>query len=147
MKLDEVNIGIIRHLKDGRKSFKDIAADLSIAENTVRSRVNKLIDEGLLNMSGLVDTELLSDHSAVYFGINLANTDLVKKGEEFSRLKGVISVSIVTGRYDLLLLALFHEGYNLVDFVTKEVTKIDHVVSTEAFVAYKSWNLKTPYVL
>jgi Lrp/AsnC family transcriptional regulator for asnA, asnC and gidA len=83
----------------------------------------------------------------VFFGVSLANTDLLTKGEEFSRLKGVISVSIVTGRYDLMVVVLLNQELHLVDFVTKEVTKIKDVVSTEAFVAYKNWNLKVPYVL
>ena len=147
MKLDETNIEIIRHLRDGRKSFNEVASALSIAENTVRSRVAKMTEEGFLDIAGLVDTDRLSGHSAMFFGVSLANTDLVKKGEEFSRLRGVVSVSIVTGRYDLLLLTLFDQSYGLVDFVTREVTRITDVVSTEAFVAYRSWNLKVPYIL
>ncbi len=57
VKLDELNLGILRHLRDGRKSFSEIAADLSIAENTVRARVNQLTREGVLEVSGLVDPE------------------------------------------------------------------------------------------
>ena len=52
MKIDRTSIDIIRHLKDGRKSFAQIARELDVAENTVRSRVNRLIDEGVLDISG-----------------------------------------------------------------------------------------------
>ena len=45
MKMDETNIAILKHLRQGRKSFKKIAEQLSLSENTVRARVNKLIDE------------------------------------------------------------------------------------------------------
>ena len=55
MKIDNINIEIIKHLKDGRKSFKSIADDLNITENTVRARVNKLSEEGVLQISGLID--------------------------------------------------------------------------------------------
>ncbi len=51
-KMDETNKAIIRQLCDGRKPFSAIAEELSITENTVRSRVNKLIDEGVLQISG-----------------------------------------------------------------------------------------------
>ena len=34
--IDDTNIQILRHLKDGRKSFKVIADDLSLTENTIR---------------------------------------------------------------------------------------------------------------
>ena len=46
MKIDSTNIDIIKELKQGKKSFKKIADKLSITENTVRSRVNKLQEEG-----------------------------------------------------------------------------------------------------
>jgi len=46
MKIDHTNIGIIKHLQDGRKSYKEIADDLSITENTVRSRVQQMVMGG-----------------------------------------------------------------------------------------------------
>ena len=52
MKIDKTNIDIIRELKDGKKSFKKIADKLQITENTVRSRVNKLQEEGVLEICG-----------------------------------------------------------------------------------------------
>jgi len=55
MKIDDINIEIIKHLRDGRKSFKKIAKILGITENTVRSRVNKLTNEGILEITGLVN--------------------------------------------------------------------------------------------
>ena len=55
MKIDDLNISIIRHLREGRKSYKVIAEDLGVSENTVRSRVSKLEEEGVLEISGLVE--------------------------------------------------------------------------------------------
>ena len=59
MKIDENTIAIMRHLREGRKSFKKIADDLSLTENTVRTRVNKLINAGILEICGLVDPEVV----------------------------------------------------------------------------------------
>ena len=73
--------------------------------------------------------------------------DLVKKGEEFSNLKGVVSVSVVTGRFDLILIVLLKPGFGLLEFYTDEVSKISDVQSVETFVVYKSYNLKIPYVI
>ena len=53
MKLDETNLALLQHLRDGRKSFKEIASALSITENTVRARVNQMTREGMLDISGL----------------------------------------------------------------------------------------------
>jgi len=147
MNIDTVNLTIIKHLRDGRKSYKKIAEQLSLSENTVRTRVQKLIDEGILEIAGLVDPEAIDGHRIVIVGVKLNTMDLVTKGREFSNLRGVISVSVVTGRFDLILLVLLKPGFGLLEFYTGEVSKLKEVQSVETFVVYKSYNFKVPYVL
>ncbi|MEA2059792.1 MAG: Lrp/AsnC family transcriptional regulator [Thermodesulfobacteriota bacterium] len=147
MKIDDINISIIRELKQGKKSFQIIADKLDITENTVRSRVNRLTEEGVLDICGLVDPSALPGHRLVVIGINLSDMNLVEKGEEISKLKGVVSTSVVTGRYDLIVQVLFKEGFGLLKFYTDEIAKVDGINNVETFVVYKSYNLMVPYVL
>ena len=147
MNIDQINLSIIKHLRSGRKSYKQIAEKLSVSENTVRNRVQNLIDNGILEITGLVDPDAISGHRVVMVGVKLKTMDLVKKGEEFSKLKGVISVSVVTGRFDLILMVLLKTGFGLLEFYTEEVSKLEDVQSVETFVVYKSYNLKIPYVI
>ncbi len=147
MNFDQINLSIIKHLRSGRKSYKKIADKLSVSENTVRNRVQNLIDNGILEITGLVDPEAIGGHRVVMVGVKLKTMDLVKKGEEFSKLKGVISVSVVTGRFDLILMVLLKTGFGLLEFYTEEVSKLEDVQSVETFVVYKSYNLKIPYVI
>jgi Lrp/AsnC family transcriptional regulator for asnA, asnC and gidA len=147
MKIDEINIKIIKHLREGRKSFRKIADELSITENTVRSRVNKLIDEGILEIAGLVDADAIGEHRVVMIGVKLDHMDLVTTGEKIAKLRGVVSVSVVTGRFDLIVTLLLKEGFDLLEFYTGEMSTIEEVRSVETFVVYKGINLKVPYIL
>lgn len=147
MKIDETNLEIIKHLKDGRKSFKEIADDLSITENTVRARVNKMTEEGLLEITGLIDPHEISGHQLIIVGVKLKTMDLVIKGKEISALRGVVSVNVVTGQYDLIVTVLLKEGFGLLEFYTGEMSKVSDVQSVETFVVYKSYNMKVPYIL
>jgi len=147
MKMDETNIAIIRHLRDGRKSLRQIAKSLRLSENTIRGRINKLTSEGVLNITGLVDPEAIPGHRSAIIGVKLSTMDLISKGEEFSKIKGVISVSVVTGRFDLILVTLFNEEFRLLDFYADEVSKIKDVQSVETFIVYKGYNMKVPYLL
>ncbi len=147
MKIDETNIAIVKHLREGRKSFKQIADELSLAENTVRFRVNEMVEEGLLDICGLVNPDELPGHMMIIVGVKLNSMDLINKGKEFSELRGVVSVGVVTGRFDLMLLVLLNKEYGLLDFYTQEVGKIEDVQSVETFVVYKNYNLRVPYVL
>jgi Lrp/AsnC family transcriptional regulator, regulator for asnA, asnC and gidA len=147
MELDQINLAIIRALQDGRQPYNQIAKELGIAENTVRSRVKRLMDEGILAISGLVDPNAMPDTQTIMVGVKVKDMDLVKKGEEFSRLKGVISVCVVTGRFDLILTVMLCKPFDLLAFYTEQVATIDQVSSVETFVIYKSFNLKVPLVV
>ena len=146
MKMDETNISIIKLLRQGKTSVKKISKSLAIAENTVRARVAKMEEEGLLEIAGLIDPQKLPHHRLVIVGVKLATMNLVKKGEEFSKLRGVVSVSVVTGRFDLILVVLLKDGFGLLEFYTEEVSRLTDVQSVETFVVYKGYNLKVPYV-
>lgn len=147
MKIDDTNTAILQHLRDGRVPFKKIADDLGVSEGTIRSRVKKLQDEGILEITGLIDPEALPEKYVVMVGVKLKDMDLVKKAEEFSRLRGVISVCVVTGRFDLILTVMLRQRFGMLEFYTNEVSKVESVRSVETFVVYKSFNLKVPLVL
>lgn len=147
MNMDEISLQIIKHLRDGRKSFGEIGKNLSITTNTVRARVKKLMKKGVLETIGSIDPEKIDNHFLVIVGVRLKSMRLVDKGEEFSKLKGVISVAVVTGRFDLIMTVLLNNKFGLHEFYTQEVSKIEDVMSTETFVVYKNYNWKVPYSL
>jgi len=147
MKIDQISIDIIRHIRDGKKSLKKIANEMNLSENTVRARLNRMLHEGVLEISGLVDPTSIPGHMVVIVGVKLSTMELVKRGEDFKELRGVVSANVVTGRYDLILTVLLNENFGLLQFYTEEVSRIKDVQSVETFVVYKSYNLKVPYVL
>lgn len=148
-KIDETNKAIIKQLADGRKPFSAIADELSITENTVRARVNKLIEEGVLQISGLIDPEAIPGLQVIMMGVKLKTLDLGRKAQEFSRLRGVVSAVVVTGRYDLIVQVLLgeDEGLSLLDFFKKELAKVPEILEVETFVVYQSHNYRIPFIL
>ena len=148
-RIDDTNKSIIKQLHDGRKPFSAIAEELGITENTVRARVNKLVDEGVLTISGEIDPEQIPGLEVVFMGIKLSTMDLQEKAEEFLKLRGVVSVAVVTGRYDLIaqLVLCEDENLSLLQFFSSELKKVDDVLSVETYVVYRSFNLRVPYIL
>lgn len=149
MKLDETNIAIIKELRNGRKAFSSIADKIGITENTVRSRVNKLIEDGVLQISGLVNPQFIPEMQVVVMGVKLSTLDLEEKAKEMLRLKGVISVMVVTGRYDLIvqLATSTQDDQSLLNFFKNELSKVKGVSDVETFVVYQSHNYMVPYML
>ena len=148
-RIDDTNKMIIREMVDGRKSFSAIAEDMKITENTVRTRVNKMLDEGVLKVMGLVDPELVPGLQVVMMGVKLKTLDLETKAREITNLRGVINAAVVTGRYDLIVELILNEdeGLSILDFFKTELVRIDDVLEVETFVVYQSHNLYVPYII
>ena len=149
MKLDETNKAIIKELNNGRRAFSTIAEKIGITENTVRSRVNKLIEDGILQISGLVNPQYIPEMQVVVMGIKLSTLNLEDKAKEVLKLKGVISVMVVTGRYDLIaqIVTSSNDDQSLLNFFKNELSKVKGVSDVETFVVYQSHNYMIPYIL
>ena len=149
MKLDETNKAIIKELNNGRRAFSTIAEKIGITENTVRSRVNKLIEDGILQISGLVNPQYIPEMQVVVMGIKLSTLNLEDKAKEVLKLKGVISVMVVTGRYDLIaqIVTSTNDDQSLLNFFKNELAKVKGVSDVETFVVYQSHNYMIPYIL
>ncbi len=145
-RLDRLNLGIIGHLQEGRKSYKKIAVSLGVSENTIKARVRKLESEGILQIAGYVDPESMAGHNIIYIGVKLKDMDYLVKGEEISKLRRVVSVGVVTGRYDLIVTVHLKHGFGHLEFLSEELSKIDRLDSIESFMVYKGFNIKVPYI-
>ncbi len=149
VKIDDTNLAIIKLLREGRKSYSVMADELSLTENTVRSRVNKLISENVLQITGLIDPGALPGHQIIIVALKLDTVELKEKAAELSSLKGVVSTSITNGRYDCFMYVLLSEeqGYGLSEFLDGELSRVSKIKDYETFVVYKSVNLKIPYII
>jgi len=147
MKLDRIALGIFRSLHTEKQSGKEIAKSLSVSENTVRSRINSMIDEGVLKIIGLVDPYKLPGHQIAFVCIKLKPSDVFAASESLSKLKGVVSVNIVTGRFDLILEVLLSEDFGFLDFVKSAEDNLEKIISAETFIVWKTYNKMVPYIL
>ena len=147
IEMDRLNMSIISQLQDGRKSYGKIAAELAVAENTVKARVRRLESDGILKIAGFVNPEAMEGHQIVYIGIKLKGMTHLSKGEEISRLRRVVSVGVVTGRYDLLLTVHLKQGFGFLEFLSEELGRVEGIESIESFMVYKGFEIKVPYII
>ncbi len=140
MELDETDWGIIRILQAGWAPNNTIARELGISEGTVRLRLKKLREAGVLEVRAVINPDVLANKQLAVVAMRVAESRLLeKKAEEVSRLPNVLSVSIASGRYDLIAEVLVDSNRGLVRFLTEELSTVDGVVSSESFLMLKSW--------
>ena len=133
--LDNLDINIIEALREnGCIASTKLASKFSVNEGTIRKRIKKLINSGLLSIKGLINPSLIVNKSVITVGIKVTlSKDLVAVAKEMSKIPLVYSVVIVTGRYDIII-ELFLETSKYSDFLTNELSKIKSITSTESFI-------------
>jgi len=141
MKIDDIDMGIVKILSEnGRIPNNEIASRLTISEGTVRNRIKKLTDSNFLKVRGMINPDEGSEKQLIYILITLQVTKKWKEtAQKISKLKDVKSVSMITGRFDLVI-ELFLEPQNLINFLTDELSTIGEVFSTESLVTIKNFN-------
>jgi Lrp/AsnC family transcriptional regulator, regulator for asnA, asnC and gidA len=140
MELDETDWSIIRILQNAWAPNNTIARELGISEGTVRARLKRLREAGVLEVRAVINPDVLANKQLAVIAMRVAESRLLEtKAEEVSRLPNVLSVSIASGRYDLIAEVLVDSNRGLVRFLTEELSTVEGVVSSESFLMLKSW--------
>ncbi len=140
MQPDAVDWKIISTLRRELQPNNKVANLLGVSEGMIRRRVQNLKDAGILELKALINPEALENQQLAVIGINVAETRLLDaKASEIARLDNVLSVSIVSGRYDLLVELLIDSNRGLVTFLTETLSRIKGISKTESFLLLKSY--------
>lgn len=124
---------IVEHLQaDGRRPFTQIATEIGVSEAAVRSRTNRLIERGILQVVGVADPGKLGFQQAL-IGIRCEPGRLVAVADALAALPEVDYVVVTTGRYDILIEMVSEDNEGLLRFLTDRLPAIDGVRDTETF--------------
>lgn len=130
--MDETDRAILDHLRrDGRAPFTAIAEAVGVSESTVRSRVDQLEEEGIIqgftvrvrgaNVRALVEVQV---------EVNVLSTEV---GEAILEIDGVEEVLELTGEFDLA--ALVHaDTTEELNRVVDGIRRVDSTRSTRTSV-------------
>jgi Lrp/AsnC family transcriptional regulator for asnA, asnC and gidA len=130
--LDPVDRGIIEALQEnGRVSFRAVASRIGVAEATVRSRYGRLVDDGILHVTGVTNPLGLGFDAMAMIGIKTSGSpepvaDAIGAWEESSY------VVVTAGRYDVLVEVVCTDRHHLLE-LTSRARAVDGVVTTETF--------------
>lgn len=138
---DGTDWDIINALSDGNMANTDLARELGVSESTVRLRVKRLQEAGILKIRALRDPNRLADQQLALVAVNVAESRLLdEKARAISALPHVLSVSIVSGQYDIILEVLVDSNRGLIRFLTEELSHVDGLARTETFLTLHSYN-------
>jgi Lrp/AsnC family transcriptional regulator for asnA, asnC and gidA len=136
--LDDFDREIIRLLqKDGRMPFLTIANELGLAEGTVRRRVAKLLDEGLVQIVGIADPFKVGLSTVAVVGLKVERGKIETIASELSALSEVRYVALCTGNYDLVIEVVVSSNDELLTFLVDTLSAIKGISNTGTSIVLK----------
>ena len=123
-KLDDIDRRLVLALQhDGRASYAGLAEIVGMSQAAVRTRVQRLIDSGVVQIAAVADPFAFGFNITAMVGITFTG-DLSGLAQRVAELEQVHFVAVTAGRYDCLaevvcvdtddLLALINDGIRAV---------------------------------
>lgn len=135
--LDEVSKRIIEQLQaDGRRPYATIGKAVGLSEAAVRQRVQRLLDQGVMQIVAVTDPLQVGFARQAMIGVR-AEGDLNEVADRLADLAEVDYVVITAGSFDLLVEAVCENDDALLDLVSSKIRSLPGVRSTETFVYLK----------
>jgi Lrp/AsnC family transcriptional regulator for asnA, asnC and gidA len=136
--LDEVDQRIIEALqKNGRESFRRIAASVGVSEATIRARYARLCEDNILQVTGITNPLGLGFEAQAMVGIRTTGPP-EPVANEIATWEEADYVVITAGQFDILVELVCADRRQLLD-LTNRIRALDTVVSTESFLYLELW--------
>lgn len=135
--MDAVSLAIIEQLQeDGRRPYAAIGKAVGLSEAAVRQRVQKLLDQGVMQIVAVTDPLTVGYRRQAMLGINVEG-DLDPIADALSAMQEVEYVVLTAGSYDILAEVVCEDDDHLLEVINKRVRNLPGVRSTESFVYLK----------
>ena len=143
--LDDLDFAILSNVqKDGRMSFTVMAENLKVSIGTIRTRFNKLLEDGTVSIIGRVDPDKVGFASYAHIAVFIRPASL--KEEVAQRIAVLPEVSFLAGTsgdYDLEVDVMCRNNQHLVDFIN-HLSNIEGVHQTKTTIYFKVYKYAQP---
>lgn len=135
---DALDWAIVSQLsRNARLSTRKIASRLPLSEATVRRRLKRLIDADAISLKALIDPAYLGFNIQALMGLSVRMDRVTKVVDSIRKSDNIIYASVVSGRFDVILLGVFRSVDDLLKFMETEVGTLDGVKGTETLVCLR----------
>jgi Lrp/AsnC family transcriptional regulator for asnA, asnC and gidA len=135
--IDSVSKAIIEQLQeDGRRTYAAIGKAVGLSEAAVRQRVQKLLDQGVMQIVAVTDPLTVGFRRQAMVGINVEG-DIEPVADALAGMDAVEYVVVTAGSFDLLIEIVCEDDDHLLEMINKRIRTLPGVRSTESFVYLK----------
>lgn len=137
--LDDLDRQLIELLaRDARVSNRKIAVDLGVTEGTVRGRIKRLQQDGLISFTAITSFGLADSARMAFIGVQAEVSDVREVARRIAELEQVNAVMLTMGRFNILAICLFNSLDHLHEVASDRILAIPGVHHVETSIAVKT---------
>lgn len=115
--VDEIDVKLVQLLsRDGRRSFTSLAAELDVAQSTVRGRLAKLQQDEIINIVALCNALKLG-HEVARLLLKVRDLTPLAVADGLAMINQINHVALVSGSFDLYLEVTCRDQNQLIDLL------------------------------
>ncbi len=131
--LDDIDKAIIRELQlDGRTPYAKLGPAVGLSQAAVRQRVQRLIENGVMQVVAVTDPLMLGFNLEAMIGIEVEG-DVRAVASKLAEVDNVDYVVVTTGRFDLVVEVVCRDNEELMRLINDVIRAVPGVRATEAF--------------
>ena len=116
--IDSLDLKIIELLQhNGRIPYRDIARSINTPEATVRYRMKRLLDDGIITISAFINTGKVRYENVAYIEIKVKPGFFDTSLEQLVGMENISYLSAVTGKFDIMLEYIYKDNEDLLTFI------------------------------
>ncbi len=101
--IDDLDREIIKHLQtDGRMTYSQLGAEVGLSDAAARQRVNRLTNQGVIDIVAVTDPKKLGLGVQALLGIRVTD-DVRKVAIDLEALSDTVYIVMTAGRFDLIV--------------------------------------------
>lgn len=133
MQIDETSRAIIEQLQtDGRRAYASIGKAVGLSEAAVRQRVQKLVDNGVVQIVAVTDPTQVGFARQAMLAIKVSG-DVEAVAEKLAAIDEVDYLIVTAGSVDILAEVVASDDEHLFQLINRQIRSIEGVASTETF--------------
>ena len=131
--VDATSRAIIEQLQeDGRRAYATIGKAVGLSEAAVRQRVQKLTDNGVMQIVAVTDPIQVGFARQAMLGISVTG-DVEAVAEKLAAIDEVDYIVVTAGSFDLLCEIVVEDDEKLLQLINRRIRSIEGVIRTESF--------------
>ena len=128
IELDDTDQAIIELLRaDGRMSYRAIARETGVTENTVRARVRRLEESNTMRVVAVTDIEAAGYGMLLAIGVEVEHRPPDAVARDLANIPEVFSVNVVVGAQDIEILVVAQDQAALNALIAEQLGAVPGV--------------------